>query len=77
MTENIADNLDNLVEAFKKELYAKDSDYVTVIITVLIGKEEEVLEAEDAIYDSIDSDDLPCMSGRIKMSDWKGKKRED
>ena len=77
MSEDIGDHLNNLVEAVKKELYAKDDEYVTVIITVLIGEEEEVVEAEEAIYRNIDSDDLPCKSARILLGDWKGREKND
>ena len=71
MSEN---HLDNIIEGIKKTLAYKDGEYITVIITVLIGEEEEVLEAEGVIYDNIDPDDLACKSARIKLGDWKGKK---
>lgn len=73
---NDTDHLDNIVEGIKKSLNSKDSDYVTVFITVLIGKEEDVIEAEEIIRD-IDQDDFPCKSARIKMSDWLGRPREN
>lgn len=70
------DLLINTVENAKEAMGAKEDDYVTVFITVLIGKEEEVLEAEADIDSSVDQDDLPCKSAVIKMSDWIGKEGE-
>lgn len=70
------DTLGNLVEGLKGSLNSKDNDYVTVFVTVLIGDEEEVIEAEEVI-DSIDRNDFPCKNAVVKMSDWIGKKRED
>lgn len=67
--------LERIVETFRRELDAQE-DYVTVIITVLLGAEEEVREAERTIYEDIDSDDLPCKSARIKLENWKGKEGE-
>ena len=76
MTENEMDHLGNLVEGIKGALNSKDDDYVTVYITVFIGDEAEVVEAEE-IIDSINRDDFPCKNAFIKMSDWLGKRRED
>jgi len=73
---NDMNNLGNLVEAIKGSLNSKDDDYVTVFITVLIGEEEDVMEAEEVI-DAIDRDDLPCKNAVIKMADWLGKPREE
>jgi len=71
------DLLVGTVKGIKKSLGFKDGDYVTVIITVLIGKEEEVIEAEATIDFSVDQDDLPCKSAVIKLSDWKGEVEEE
>lgn len=68
--------LDRIVVTIKEELGGKDDDYVTVIITVLVGEEKDVFEAEASIDFSIDQDDLPCKSAFIKMSGWKDKKTE-
>lgn len=73
---NDTDHLGDIVEVIKGSLNSKDTDYVTVFITVLIGEEEEVIEAEEAI-DAIDRDDLPCKNAVIKMSDWIGRPRKD
>lgn len=75
MSENKIDHLGNIVEGVKSSLNSKDSDYVSVFITVLIGEEEDVIEAEEVI-DAIDQDDFPCKSARIKMSDWLGRPRK-
>lgn len=65
------DNLGNIVEGCKETLNSKDSDYVTVFITVLVGEEDDVMEAEEIIRD-LDQDDLACKSARIMLSDWLG-----
>jgi hypothetical protein len=70
---NDTDHLGDIVEVIKGSLNSKDTDYVTVFITILIGEEEDVIEAEEVI-DAIDRDDLPCKNAIIKMSGWKGKK---
>jgi hypothetical protein len=70
------DHLNNIIEAIKGSLNSKDSDYVTVFITVLIGEEEDVMEAEE-IIDAIDRDDLPCKNAVIKLADWLDRSRED
>ena len=76
MNEDKEDLLINTVENAKEAMGAKEDDYVTVFITVLIGKEEDVLEAEASIDSSVDQDDLPCKSAVIKLSDWIGKEAE-
>lgn len=76
MSGDSKDLLVGTVEGLKKSLGCKDDDYVTVFITVLIGKEEEVLEAEADIDSSVDQDDLPCKSAVIKLSDWIGEEVE-
>jgi hypothetical protein len=68
-------HLNNIVEAVKNQLNGH-SDYITVIVTVLLGTEDEVTEAERTISSSLDVADLPCKCGRIMMGDWKGKARE-
>lgn len=77
MSGDKEDLLVNTVEGLKKSMGCKDGDYVTVFITVLVGKEEDVLEAEDVIDSSVDQDDLPCKSAVIKLSDWIGEGREE
>ena len=63
--------LDRLTSAIKKQLDAKDTDYVTVTVSFLIGEKTDVLEAEATIMARIDLEDLPCKSARIQMSGWK------
>ena len=65
--------LNKIVEAVKEEFGATDHVYATVIITVLLGEEKDVLEAEADISERIDQDELACMSAKITMSGWKSK----
>ena len=68
--------LNKIVEAVKEEFGATDYVYATVIITVLIGEEKDVLEAEADISEHFDQDELACMSAVIKLSGWKVKEEE-
>jgi hypothetical protein len=65
--------LNKIVEAVKEELGGNTNDYATVIITVLLGKEEVVLEAEATFSSGFDQDGLPCKSAVIKLSGWESK----
>ena len=71
------DLLDSTVEGLKKVMGARGDDYVTVFITVLVGKEEDVLEAEFDIDERFGQDDLACKSVVIKLSDWKGREERE
>ena len=72
MSEDNAYFLDRLVKAAKGQIYAKYAKYTSVIIIVLAGDKEEVIEAETLL----NSDDFPCRNAIIKLSGWKGKKEE-
>ena len=65
--------LNDIVEGIKKSLNSKQEDYATVYITVLVGQEEDVVEAETILSTSFNQDDLPCKSARITLGNWKGK----
>lgn len=64
-------HLNDIVNAVRGE-FGYQRGYATVIVTVLLGTEEEVKEATQDIREAYDQEELACMSARFIMEHWKG-----
>jgi hypothetical protein len=62
--------LKETVESLYSALGGEESEYVSVIVMVLVGAEEEVVEAEIDISNNLLQDNLACRSAKITLSDW-------